>query len=138
MGIKFFKHLKAACFSKLISLGLICVTCSACVNHANTRLNYANHTPQCLNMCQQYWYECPKLCNNNYKNCSIDAHSNTLKTYNFYKNQQYIQGMAITRTLNSYSDPLECHNLTCNCIQDHNTCAKACTDGYQNLRASHL
>ncbi len=112
-----------------ILLGLICCTMLFCISSCTLKNKVGPLTSinQCKNICMQRFQECLPYCVNNCSNCSTSSTKSSTINHDKYVHQQCVQGIIITRELNSYRDPLQCRKVSCNCYADLNTCTQSCT-----------
>ncbi len=84
--------------------------------------------PTCLSICQQYFNQCTINCRNNCKDCTAESKAKAAEHFRYYLHEQYVQGVAVTRNLQSYRDPLQCRKVTCNCAADIKNCRQGCSN----------
>jgi hypothetical protein len=96
--------------------------CTAQIAH----VYHARERSACINSCMQQFKICQDICHNNCRECSQSNNFNAKRNYNIYVNETYVRGGTISRNLNSYSDPLKCKKITCDCRADLTICRQAC------------
>ncbi len=96
-----------------------------CVNHQALSPR-SNDQAACKASCAQWLQVCSQVCHNDCKDCNQSAHLNSVKNYRKYKCEQEIQGGFVARELNSFSDPLQCRKITCDCLADYTVCVQSC------------
>lgn len=120
-------------------LRLFCCLMFLCLSSCATQQNNAiksSSLSQCKQVCFQHLKTCSATCTDNCPACSAKSTYHSASNYSKYVHEQRIEGVFITRELNSYRDPLQCRKITCNCAADFNTCNQGCTGIIQKrLRA---
>ena len=103
-------------------LGIVLVTyLTGCVTHQDTPKEKT-----CKLQCERQFVHCTDICQNNCPDCSINATKAAAKSYQNYINEICVRGGVVTRTLQSYRDPLKCRKPTCNCLGDLEVCMQSC------------
>ena len=105
------------CFAVMVLAG--CASQQASVKRANDRVI-------CQKGCEQQYKICSQVCHNNCKDCNQSSALGTACNYKKYTHEQQIQGGVIARELNSFSDPLQCRKISCDCSADYTVCAESC------------
>ena len=82
----------------------------------------------CKSTCRQQQGICQTRCHDHCQECGWQESKITAKHYSEYKHQQFVQGIPVVRTLNSYRDPLRCLKITCDCRADYRLCVQSCAD----------
>lgn len=82
--------------------------------------------PPCRQACLDKMLICQKACRNNCNDCTAFNIATAKNAYYCYVHEQRIKGTRLTRTLNSYRNPLQCRKTTCSCPKDYQVCIQAC------------
>lgn len=110
----------------IFSLILAEFLASCALNHTHSISNKSS-VDQCKAICVKRFERCTHHCVDNCKNCTIKAYSESQENYQQYVQEQQVLGQSIDRVLNSYRDPLQCRKITCDCVEDLNSCRQGCT-----------
>ena len=108
-----------------IVLSFICLVLMSCSKSPMVPLPYKN-VGECKLACAHQAQLCFNQCQNNCSHCVKSRAKNTAKSYNRYLNEQKVKGKVVALDLNSFSDPLQCRKMTCNCNADYSVCMQSC------------
>lgn len=81
----------------------------------------------CFTACEQKKQACQTACTMGCNECKTLRSNQAVRRYQQFVHEQAVQGGEITRTLQSFRDPLQCRNAPCDCPADYNLCKQACT-----------
>lgn len=108
---------------RLVFCAAFFLLCS-CVNYSFFQDKTVLNT--CVATCEHRANLCAASCKNNCQNCLASARESSFLSYKHYVHEQCVKGGIVTRELKSYSDPLQCRKITCNCPSDYQVCMQSC------------
>jgi len=112
---------------RVIACMILCfIFLTACAPHRTAVSPSPQMHALCKINCQQRLNSCNQLCHDSCQQCEAFARQTTAKSYQQYKNEQYVSCGIIARELKSYRDPLQCRKTTCDCPADYRVCIQSC------------